>query len=107
MEMFNDKIEVGMQAMIIGTRFPHNSHLIGKIVTVEVLTHVGQVVPKQFILGDLEGIQSKIEGAFVFSPDIKFSGMKPGYSHLNRKYLMPLPPLKESEQQKEKELERV
>lgn len=107
MEMFNDKIEVGMQAMIIGTRFPENSHLIGKIVVVECLTHKGEIMPQQFVVQDLEGLESKIEGAIVFSQDIKLKGMHPGYSHINRKYLMPLPPLKESERQKEKELERV
>lgn len=107
MEMFNDRIEVGMLVMIIGTRFPENARLIGKIVTVEMLTHVGSEIPKELILGDLEGVKSRIEGAIVLSQDIGLTGMKPGYSHLNRKYLMPLPPLKELEQQKEKELERV
>lgn len=107
MEMFNNKIEVGMQAMIIGTRQERHACYIGKIVTVEYLTERRGEIPVQYLLEEFVPVTSSIQGAVVFLEEISIEGMQPGYSHINRKYLMPLPPLKESERQKEKELERV
>lgn len=106
MEGFNSKIEPGMQAMIIGTRLPENSHLIGRIVVVEALTQVGVGIPNQFIDKEFfDEVVSKVEGAVAYMSGLKVRGMETDYMHIAQKYLMPLPPLEEEELQKEKELE--
>lgn len=101
MEMYNGEIKVGILAMIIGTRQVKNSHLIGKIVTVEALTSPGDKL--QFAQEEFNGVCSKIEGAIVYALGIEVDGMLPGYSHINRKNLMPLPPLKEETKANQKE----
>lgn len=103
METFNDKIEVGMQAMIIGTRFPENSHLIGKIVTVEALYEEGEQLGHLFypitevkaghILAHISA-----EGLYL---EMNGSSLPSNESLLQPKYLMPLPPLKEKSKEKE------
>lgn len=109
--MFNDKLEVGQPAMIINTRLPENSWLIGSVVTVEGFIEVGDDISHLFKLPDDTLGTTKLKSVLVSG--CKLTGktvsgefqMKNGYALFNSKNLMPIPKLKESEIQKEKELE--
>lgn len=110
--MFNDKIEVGRPAMIINTRLPENYWLIGSVVTVEGFIEVGDDISHLFELPDGFTLgATKLKSVLVSG--CKRTGqtvngdfqMKKGYALFNSKNLMPIPKLKESEIQKEKELE--
>lgn len=109
MEMFNAEIKPGMLALIIGVNQPCNSHMIGSIVTVEYVYAEGDDLshlfepPCDFQCGTtLAHISGCTETSAHFG-----SSMQEGHCLIQPKYLMPLPPLRELERQKEKELERV
>ena len=103
MEMFNDKIEVGIQAIIIGTRYPENAHLIGKIVTVEALYEKGEQLDHLFYPA------TKVKAGHTLAHisagglylELNGGSMPNNESLLQPKYLMPLPPLKEKTKEKE------
>lgn len=91
MQGFNPELKIGMQAMIIGTHQPKNSHVIGKMVTIEGLGDAGELrdewfneiyvgIPLPRPLALISGIGT---GA----------GIVDGHSTIQQKYLMPLPPL--------------
>jgi hypothetical protein len=114
MEGFNQKLEVGQLAMIISTRLPENSFLIGSIVTIEAFWHQGEDVTS-FYQGVAESGKTVVvrgEATAVVS-GCKYTGrtltgdfcMEAGWTNFNPQRLMPLPPLEEKEIQKEKELE--
>ncbi|QPB10524.1 hypothetical protein QGX23_gp128 [Pseudomonas phage PN09] len=115
MESFNNRLEVGMLAMIIGCSQPENSSIIGKIVTVECLTQVGDNV-RPFYEGGADPSKPVVErsAGMVFATGVDAPKRDPlsDNSYLARntvrlrsQFLMPLPPLPEEELQKEKELE--
>lgn len=110
--MFNDKLEVGQLAMIIGCSKPENRSIIGKVVTVEAITSTGDDCSEFFEECRKRLIESKSGMAFcsgVTAPVKAFASdgtpLLDGITRLKLKYLMPIPKLKESEIQKEKELE--
>lgn len=112
MEGFNQKLEVGQLAMIIGCFQPKNAHAIGTIVTVEEMPNEGDDVSHHYDLkGDKVVIRNKGQCVYVSgckvtsktSPPIY--NAKPGIANFQPQYLMPLPPLEEKEVQKEQELE--
>lgn len=106
MERFNNKIEPGQPAMIIKTRQPENSYLIGRIVVVEALTQTGGTIPEQYVdKSQYETVNCKVEGAIAASTGFKMNGIAEGYMHIAQVHLMPLPPLPEEELAKDKELE--
>lgn len=110
--MFNNKLEVGQLAMIINTRLPENRWLIGSVVTVEAFVKVGDDLteffdlPHNVTLGPTKYDAVMVAGCKTTTKtlDKRFS-MKPGHSLFNAKNLMPIPKLKETEIQKEKELD--
>jgi hypothetical protein len=90
MQGFNPELKVGMQAMIIGVRYPENAHKIGKVVTIEGLGSIG----------DVPGWYSQPYSETKLTFDLALvSGIGPtpgilnGMSSIQQKYLMPLPPL--------------
>lgn len=106
MEGFNNKIQVNQLAMIIRTRMPEYSYLIGQVVMVEAITHTGGLIPDQFVdKNKYDEIDSKVEGAVASLAGFKMNGIVEGYMHIAQKNLMPLPPLDEKELAKDKELE--
>jgi hypothetical protein len=108
MERFDSRIEVGMQAIVIGTKYPVNSYLIGRVVSVEALTEKKKKMPPEYLDDGMDDPTiSEIDGAIVQGEGLQHFGLKPNLVHISRKNLMPLPPLEELEQQKEKEFERV
>ena len=105
MKPFNNMLEVGMKAIIIGTRLPENSWLIGKVVTVECFLSSGEEIPQRYTTSDMKTGQLA-EIFVVVSGEIGrlTTRWREGFRMFNPKNLMPLPPLDELEQQKEKEL---
>lgn len=99
MESFNGKLEVGMQAMVIGCKRPVNSWVIGKMVTIEALHQKGEFVPEQF-LSELWFSEGHDPSAFLSNCAI-VSGIHvnkaivSNHAVINEIYLMPLPPLEE------------
>ena len=105
MQGFNQGIQIGQQALIIGTRQLKNSFLIGRIVTVEDFWEAGEDVSRSYL--EAEGRQIIYNGsadgpcAVVSSSDYKHTGktksgefsMPTGRFPILVKYLMPLPPL--------------
>lgn len=111
METFNNKLEVGMLAMVIGVNKPENTHLIGSVVTVEGFTKPGDDVKRFFdIPDDIELAPVKIHSVVVSNCNVtgstvaKTYSMLAGHAFFDEKHLMPLPPLKEEQRQKELEL---
>lgn len=110
--MFNRTLEVGQPALVIGTRIPENSWLIGSVVIVEAFTRAGEDVGRFFELPDnVRLAPTKTDSVLV--SECKKTGktkceqysMKAGYTFFSEKYLMPIPKLKDKEIQKEKELD--
>jgi hypothetical protein len=97
MESFNSKLEVGMQAMIIGCKQSKNSWVIGKMVTIEALHQKGESVPDQFLTEECKAATSErhpflsacaiVRGIHVNNVIIE------DHAVINQVYLMPLPPL--------------
>lgn len=91
MQGFNPELKVGMQAMIIGTHQPKNSHVIGKMVTIEGLGNIGELRDEWFneiyIGTPLPRPLALISGIGTGA------GIIDGHSTIQQKYLMPLPPL--------------
>lgn len=114
--MFDNRLEVGQLAVIINTAFPENRHLIGTVVKVEAFWQQGQDVTEFFpeaigsgftIIAQVGTIAMVVVSGCNYTArtgDHKFS-MKSGWTNFNRANLMPLPPLDETETQKEKELD--
>jgi NDP-sugar pyrophosphorylase family protein len=97
MQSFNSKLEVGMQAMVIGCKQPKNSWVIGKMVTIEALCQKGENVPDEFLSEQFKAEDSDrtpflsnvaiVRGIHV-NTSILFN-----HAVINEMYLMPLPPL--------------
>lgn len=113
MNTFGGKLEVGQPAMVIKTRLPENSWLIGSIVTVERFVQTGENLKSIFIMPDDVALGLMQHQSCVLVSGSKKTGktsdgnysMKEGHCLFNAGNLMPLPPLDEKEIQKEKELE--
>lgn len=88
---FNPELKVGMQAMVIGVHQPKNSHMIGKVVTVEGLADIGEVRDEWFT-EMFHGVALKHVVALVTGLG-KTHGFIGECSLIQQKYLMPLPPL--------------
>ena len=107
MKLFNNELDVGMKAIIIGTRLPENSHLIGRVVTVEAILGPGEG-DKRFLR---EGQIMKVASGRIIAMCSGAGGHEQSRKRyidnhlaLDTKNLMPLPPLEELEQQKEQGL---
>lgn len=110
--MFDNKLEVGQLAMIINTRLPENRWLIGSTVVVEEFIEPEEDITRLFDAphGTTLGLTALRS---VLASGCKLTGkslsgeftMKDGYALFNPKNLMPIPKLKETEIQKEKELD--
>ena len=91
MQSFNPELKVGMQAMVINTTKPENSHLIGRVVMVEALHDVGDSIQEWYVAGynvlPLKHAMAIVTGL----PTGKHH--KEGYSTIQQRHLMPLPPL--------------
>lgn len=116
MEGFNNKLEVGQLALIIGTAKPENSYLIGTTVKVECFWHEGQEVTEFYQNAKEAGWTILVPAdhrAQVVVSGCGYTGktsngqfsMKDGWTNFRGQYLMPLPPLPEEELAKDKELE--
>lgn len=115
---FEGKLEIGQPAMIINTFKPENRHLIGTVVTVEAFWVRGQNVTSFFVGAPASPgvvVGSGHPEHLVVVSGSKVTGktrdgthfMEPGWTNIEHKFLMPLPPLDELEIQKERELEMV
>jgi len=108
MEMYNDKIEPGALAMIIGTFQPKNSHLIGRVVLVEDIIPGGAdlgylLEPYDIYVAATELVL--ISGLSGQTVTHRYSRMAEGVAVIDPKHLMPLPPLKEEVKAYQKEVE--
>jgi hypothetical protein len=103
-EMYG-KLEVGQQALIIGCRDPKNSWVIGKVVVIRALLSIGEAIPDDLLVPPYVGsdLICKCDGAIVegltFTP-----ALIADHTLINVKHLMPLPPLKEKQIEKRREL---
>lgn len=110
MNLFSNKLEVGMQAMIINTTKPENKSLIGKIIRIEAILEVGDDI-SEFYLHKGKVIENYpiwviCSGVSAPVPCTSANGaiMIPNHARFKKEHLMPIPPLEEKEQQKEVEL---
>jgi hypothetical protein len=99
MKLFNSMLDVGMKAMIIGVRLPENSHLIGKVVTVECFLKGGELIPAEFVekFGSVKVWDKPCNYVVVSGLSCKKEHWRTGYRMLDPKNLMPLPPLEDDE----------
>ncbi len=93
MQSFNPELKVGEQAMIIGVHNQKNAHKIGKIVVIEGLANAGEVCDDWFTEIHM-GVSLKYDLALV-SGIGDTPGIVGGFSIIQQKYLMPLPPLED------------
>lgn len=91
MKPFNNELQVGQPAMIIGCYKPVNSWAIGKIVVVECFMGSFEKVPEQYRSGDDVGMT--IEKAAVISGINTDERIIANHAVVMVKYLMPIPPL--------------
>lgn len=109
MEGFNNKLEVGMQALVIGCSKPENLYVIGSVVTVEAILPKGSEMPKQFmsqLARDLiesgKNTWPPLEKDRIVVSGVHTSDLiELNHATFEPKYLMPIPPLKELEREKE------
>lgn len=97
MQSFNQELEIGMMALIVGCKQPKNVWVIGRMVTIESLHQKGEQVPDQFLSDSFKGSG---KGKTVFETNVAIvRGIHTNVSILedhaviDQKYLMPLPPL--------------
>lgn len=90
MEGFSGKLEVGQMAMVVGCRDPRNSHVIGKIVTIEGLCDIGPVPPEWY--NPVFEKDTDINLALVTGLGSR-GGHRENCSTIQQRHLMPLPPL--------------
>lgn len=98
----NTELKVGMLAVIIGCKQPENRDaLIGKVVTIEALPDHGDNIV-EFYDGEHTVIRENHPNiAICYGAQAKvnrdttdgLSTLKDSHTRLDRKYLMPLPPL--------------
>lgn len=91
MQGFNPELKIGMQAMIINVTQPQNAHLIGTMVTIEDLRGVGESV-QQWYEDIYTVLPLKVDMAIVTGIGTG-KHHKEGYSTIQQRHLMPLPPL--------------
>lgn len=106
------KLEVGQPAMIINTRLPELSWLIGSVVMVEACMKAGEnasrfyVLPHNVALADSPTDSVYVSGCKITgATKNKKYPMHKGFACFDPKNLMPLPPLEEKQLAKNKELE--
>lgn len=109
MKTFNNKLEVGQLAMIIGCRKESTRQYIGTVVTVEEFIDRHQEVtmhydnPPHRVQTSAEVV--RVSGYQGRSQTDNGVVAKVGVGFFSAENLMPLPPLEEKEIAKEKELE--
>lgn len=91
MESFNPQLQIGMQAMVINVHHEKNSHLIGKMVTVEALCDSG-MVPGEWFNPVFENRKAEFALALVSGLGTA-GGHKADCATIQQRHLMPLPPL--------------
>lgn len=100
MESFNRKLEVGCKAIVIGTFFAENSHVIGTVVTVEQIIGDDGTVPDNKYLSE-SGMKLLDEfggwGFFEHKNSAVVSGIKlineyyiDNHQMFDQKHLMPI-----------------
>lgn len=108
MESFNNKLEIGMPAMIVGCYKETSRPYIGTIVIVEEFLQPGDEVTQHYQnsrkalrtvettvrVSDYKGVSEPVQGVIG----------NPGVGFFDPKHLMPLPPLEDLVLDKEKEL---
>lgn len=92
MKPFNNELQVGQPAMIIGCYKPANSWAIGKIVVVECLMGSFEEVPEQYKISD-DIILMSIEKSAIISGINTDERIIANHASIMLKHLMPLPPL--------------
>lgn len=98
MKPFNNEIEVGQKALIIGCKHPENSWVIGMTVTVEGLFLKYESVPDEFRSELGRRTPHDRRGKFIDDSAV-VSGfnindfLRENHAVIARKYLMPIPPL--------------
>lgn len=94
----NPELKVGMPAMIIGCKYPRNSWIIGRVVTIEALFRVGECVPDQYRSEFAKEFPCESRGSFKVDVAI-VSGYNvspfliENHGVIGQRHLMPLPPL--------------
>jgi hypothetical protein len=110
MKSFNNKLEIGQPAMIIGCQREANRKWIGTIVTVEEFIEKGHNVTEHYVDPHKQVVtmQSAVRvSGYKGQPFIECVPVvyaKAGVGFFDAFNLMPLPPLEEEELEKEKEL---
>lgn len=105
MESFNTELKIGMQAMIVGCTHPENTHLIGKMVTVEAFVEAGQLIPRQYTTIDVGADSSCSYQRSIVSGVNTTRILIANHASLNSKHLMPLPPLDDENFEESKSIE--
>lgn len=93
MESYKSELQVGMPAMIVGVHHPENSHFLGKVVMVEALMFIGESI-QAFYKPDYAVLPLKMDMAVIVGIGTGKHHLE-GYSTIQQKHLMPLPPLEE------------
>lgn len=109
MESFNNRLEVGMLAMVIGCT---NPDYIGSIVTVEEFVKAGLSMNQHFEGTYRQGVRVvapvdcvRVSGFSGGATTAEGYNSKPGVGFFYHQHLMPLPPLGDEQLQKETEKE--
>lgn len=95
------ELEIGMPAMIIGCKRPENSYLIGTIVKIEAFWNKGDDITSFYIGAKESGTTVRCNTSAAVVSESKFTNnttcgefhMPKGWTNIDPKYLMPLPPL--------------
>lgn len=123
MEMFKNELTVGGKAIVIGVVHAENSHLIGKVVTVEQLNN--DEPPSDFYLSEygFEMIAEYTWKHFAYknsavvaidaidTPEARNKFFKKGYRQFDQNHLMPINPdatmIEEFEKEENPYMEKV
>lgn len=94
----NPELKVGVPAMIVGCKHPENSWLIGKVVVVEALFQIGEVLSDEFRSELMKKTPPEARAPFTLDVAV-VSGcqvnenMLVNHCVVAQSHLMPLPPL--------------
>lgn len=95
MTPFNNELQVGQPALVIGCHHPENIGCIGRIVTIVDFVSKGDLLPSCYMKNyNRFGVEAKANLAVITGSGVTDDFiMIDGHIFINVKYLMPLPPL--------------